>query len=112
MTGRRSQPRFAVSSPWEGVMRVLRNVVVDRTSRDELMAVSHAPGVSGEVMTLDLIGGGVAMALRVRVLNSRPIIMDGAVRHRLTLALLSSVAVDGPAEVSPPLATGLVVEAL
>jgi hypothetical protein len=74
-------------------MRVLRDVVVDRTAGDELMAVSHAPGVVGEAMTLDLIGDGSSLALKVGVLESRPVIIAGAVRHRLRLRLLTPPAV-------------------
>jgi hypothetical protein len=55
-----------------------------------MMAVSQAPGVLGETMTLDLMGGGMTMGLRVRVLESRPVIVAGSVRHRLRLGLLGS----------------------
>ena len=41
MSGRRSHPRFTVATPWDGAMRVLRDVVVDRVERDELLAISH-----------------------------------------------------------------------
>jgi hypothetical protein len=75
-------------------MRILRDVVVDRTSRDELMAVCHVPGVLGETMTLDLMGGGITLGLKVTVLESRPVVIDGAVRHRLRLGMVP-VAVDG-----------------
>ena len=75
MAGRRSHPRFAVANPWEGAVRILRDVVVDRTSRDEVMAVSQAPGVLGETMTLDLMGGGMTLGLRVKVIESRPVII-------------------------------------
>jgi hypothetical protein len=92
MAGRRSHQRFAVANPWEGAMRVLRDVVVDRTSRDEVMAVCQAPGVTGETMTLDLMGGGVTLGFRVTVLESRPVIVGGAVRHRLRLGLIPPVA--------------------
>ncbi|MEO7272761.1 MAG: hypothetical protein ABIX28_10695 [Vicinamibacterales bacterium] len=71
-------------------MRILRDVIVDRTSRDELMAVCQVPGVLGESMTLDLMGGGITLGLRVSVLESRPVVIDGAVRHRLRLGLISS----------------------
>jgi hypothetical protein len=105
MTGRRSHARFAVASPWQGVMRVLRDVVVNRTAREEVMAISHAPGVSGETMSLDLIGGGLALSLRVRVLESRPVIINGALRHRLRLCLLAPATgvrdVDLPRDVPP-----------
>lgn len=92
MSGRRSHPRFAVASPWDGAMRVLRDVVVDRLDRDELLAVSQAPAVPGETMSLDLVGGGMAMELRVQVIESRPVIVNGAVRHRIRLAVLRPAA--------------------
>jgi hypothetical protein len=85
MSGRRSHSRFVVANPWEGAVRVLRDVVVNRTDRNELLAVSHAPGIVGEGMSLDLMGGGLMMALRVRVIESRPVVVDGAVRHRIRL---------------------------
>lgn len=73
-------------------MRVLRDVIIDQTSADELLAVSQAPGVLGEDMVLDLFGGGVGMRLAVRVLESRPVIIEGAVRHRLRLAIVRPAA--------------------
>ena len=88
MSGRRSHPRFAVATPWDGAMRVLRDVVVDRVDTHELLAVSQAPAVAGEEMSLDLVGGGTALELRVRVIESRPVIVNGAVRHRIRLAVL------------------------
>ena len=88
MAGRRSHDRFAVANPWEGAMRVLRDVAVDRTSRNELMAVCQVPGVLGETMTLDLMGGGLTLGLKVTVLESRPVVIDGAVRHRLRLEMI------------------------
>jgi hypothetical protein len=85
MSGRRSHPRFAVATPWDGSMRVLRDVVVDRVNREELLVISQAPAIAGEEMSLDLVGGGTMMELRVRVIESRPVIIDGAVRHRIRL---------------------------
>src|SRR3954468_19753621 len=90
MAGRRSHHRFAVANPWEGAMRILRDVVVDRTSRDEFMAVCQLPGVTGETMTLDLVGSVPPLGLRWTVLESRPVVMDGAVRHRLRLGRIPS----------------------
>lgn len=98
MSGRRSHPRFAVAAAWDGAVRVLRDVVVDRVDREELLAVSGVPAIAGEEMSLDLVGGGRALELRVRVIESRPVIINGAVRHRIRLALLriaSSVELPG-----------------
>jgi len=86
--GRRSHPRFSVVNPWEGTMRVLRDVVVDRNGDSELYAVSMAPGVVGEEMSLELITGVSRRLLRVRVTDSRPVIVAGNVQHRLQLAVL------------------------
>lgn len=92
MSGRRSHPRFAVVTPWDGAMRVLREIVVQRTDADELLAVSHLPAVVGEEMTLDILASGAAMGLRVKVAESRPVVVAGSVRHRLRLTLLEQLA--------------------
>jgi hypothetical protein len=94
MSGRRSHPRFTVSDPWVGTMRVLRDVIVDRSSTEELLAVSHVPGIVGERMSLDLLGDGESLRLTVEVIESRPLIVDGAVRHRIRLGLLNGRPVD------------------
>ena len=71
-------------------MRVLRDVVIHRTNGEELQAVSNVPAVAGEEMTLDLMGAGATLGLKVRVIDSRPMMVEGSVRHRIRLALLSS----------------------
>ena len=102
MSGRRSHPRFAVVNPWEGVMRVLRAVVVDRVGENEVLAVSHAAGVIGEEMSLNLLGAGSNLTFKVRVLESSPVIVSGAVRHRIRLELVrepAEVTLETPSEV-------------
>lgn len=107
MSGRRSHPRFVVAIPWNGAMRVLRDVVVDRTGRDELLAVSHVPAITGEDMSLDLVSAGRSLELKVRVVESRPVIVEGAVRHRIRLVVtdlraLMSVVERSPVEAADP----------
>ncbi len=87
-------------------MRLLRDVVVNRTATQELTAVSNISGVVGEEMSLALLGAGADLGLRVKVLESRPVIVDGSLRHRLTFALvgngdLSQLPVDGSFRVLP-----------
>jgi hypothetical protein len=89
MTGRRSHPRYAVATPWDGSIRVLRDVVIHRTERDELHALSQVAVVAGEEMTLDLMGAGATLGLRVRVIDSRPVMVEGAVRHCIRLTVLN-----------------------
>jgi hypothetical protein len=103
MAGRRSHPRFAVATPWDGSMRVLKDVVLHKTDSDELLAVSRAPGIVGEEMTLDVMGAGASIGLRVRVIDSRPVIVDGTVCHRLRLFLLCQVN-NEETEIAPDIA--------
>jgi hypothetical protein len=100
MSGRRSHPRFGVSEPWSGAIRVLRDVVVNRSDADELLAVSHVAGVVGEQLSLDLLGGGASLGLKVTVLDSRPVIVNGSVRHRLRLGMVTAAVNEQPHE--PP----------
>ena len=73
-------------------MRVLRDVVIHRTEANELQAFSHVPAVAGEDMTLDVMGAGETVGLRVRVVDSRPVMVEGSVRHRIRLAVLNAEA--------------------
>ena len=93
MCARRSNPRFLVDSPWDGAMQVLREVVINRVyegEREEFIAVSTAPAVIGEVMSLDLMTGGSNVALSVRVLGSQPVMVNGNVRHEIRLGVESA----------------------
>ena len=88
MSGRRRHERFAPAQSWEGALRVLRDVIVQDGADGELIVFGGAPGVVDEVMTLDLAGAGQVVTLRVRVAESRPVILDGSVRHRIRLDVL------------------------
>ena len=55
-----------------------------------LVAYGYLPGVVGEVVRLDLSGGGRTISLDVRVGDSRPVIVDGGVRHRLSFEVVAS----------------------
>ena len=82
MSGRRSHTRFAVVRAPEGVLRVSRDVVVQSTANEQILALSHEPGVLGELVFLQLPEIG---ALHARVLESVPVMVDGSVRHQLRL---------------------------
>jgi hypothetical protein len=101
MSGRRSHPRFTVATPWDGTVRVLRDVVIQRSGPHEFLAVSQAPGLVGEEMSLDVMGGGASVGLRVRVIESAPMIFNGAVRHRIRLALINRVVTSATPDESP-----------
>ena len=85
MSGRRSHPRFAVLPSPEGVLRVRRDVTVQRKSTDDMVVVSRDPGVLGELVSVQ----SVALddeGITARVLESQLIVVDGSVRHQLRLS--------------------------
>ena len=94
MFGRRGYQRQVVPDGTKGVMRVLRDVVVqpvnhNEANHNEWLAVSREAGVVGEVLTLDRNVHHCTSSLRVRVANSQPVIVNGSVRHRMRLERLS-----------------------
>jgi hypothetical protein len=54
---------------------------------DELLAISQVPAAAGEELSLDLIAAGANLPLKVRVVESRPVIVNGVLRHRIRLTV-------------------------
>ena len=84
----RRDPRFLVSRPWEGMLRIPGDVVVEQhdAEQKEMWVVSSEPARREERFTLELTPPGQSLA--VRVIESSPVMMGGSVRHRLRLAIL------------------------
>lgn len=95
MAGRRRDQRYAPASPWDGSLRVLRDVIVHEEPEGTLVAFGRSPGVVGEELTLDLAGGGRVVRLAVRVLDSRPVVLEGGVRHRMRLDVVRATECGG-----------------
>jgi hypothetical protein len=68
----------------EGVLRVVRDVLVRRVEGDEFIAISGAAGRKGDVLTI-YFASDCDSPVPVRVADSAPTIIDGAVRHELRL---------------------------
>ena len=98
MSGRRSHQRFEVSPSSYGTLRVTKDIVVQRVEHDELIVVSREPGVRDERMFVQFPDGDPDGGMSVQVVESRPIIVQGAVRHLLRLRVVSmpARAVDTP----------------
>jgi hypothetical protein len=88
MPGRRRDQRFTLSVPWEGALRVLNDVVIERLDEREVWVLSSAPALRDEVLTLDTTCAEAPVTLNVRVTNSVPMVVDGVVRHRIRLAIV------------------------
>ncbi len=85
MSGRRSHSRFTIIPASEGVLRILTDVVVQQSDSRELVAISREPGIVGEVLAAQIMSRQGTMHTAVRVAESRPLVSDGTVRHRLRL---------------------------
>ena len=88
MRGKRRDPRFALTVPWEGSLRVPDDVIVERCNDSEVWVVSTSPARVDEVMTLDVTGSGSPVTMNVRVVESVPVLIEGVVRHGLRLVIL------------------------
>jgi hypothetical protein len=93
MSGRRVHYRFGDVNA-EGTLRVLRDVTVRRGGTDELVATSSEPAARGELFTLEPAGAGTAAAIAVCVVDSRPAMVGGRIRHRLRLKAVDAELAD------------------
>jgi hypothetical protein len=60
---------------------MLRDVLIERVGRDEILVISRQAAVVGEAVRIEMGDFGLA----AKVAESRPFATDGTVRHRLTL---------------------------
>jgi hypothetical protein len=97
MSGRRNQSRVTFLNS-SGVLRVSRDVIVEKPEHDEFVAVSSEPGVPGDVLTIALCGKHDREIVTVRVTASRPRLVNGGVKHELTLVRVDSQTDHGGAE--------------
>lgn len=83
MLGRRSYARLTIVDGAEGVLRLTRDVGLRERTNGDWIAISREAGVLGETLVMAVMDDGVTVA--ANVVESRPILLDGAVRHRLRL---------------------------
>lgn len=87
MLGRRSHARCVIPASIEGILSVSRDVLVQARDLEHVTAVSREPGVPGERGQLTLPPPD-AESVAVRLSTSRPVVIEGAVRHVLQLKLV------------------------
>ncbi len=98
MTDRGRNKRFGFAGAADSSVRVFPDVVVHKDGDGEWSGISRLPVEPGETFVLDVveidsIDGDVRRRLPVCVIESRPVIVDGELCHRIRLhtAILSSV---------------------
>jgi hypothetical protein len=88
MLGRRHDKRFRLTEPGEGTLRIFRDVIAQQNGDHEWIAISREPAVPGETLVLDVFDtdeGELQGRFTVGVIESRPVILDGDVQHRIRL---------------------------
>jgi hypothetical protein len=84
MSGRRNHERYVVVNG-NGSLSVVRDVTIWHADDNEFVATSEAPAIAGELLTLERIVDGEMSVAQVFVLESRPMFVNGRLRHRLLL---------------------------
>ena len=92
MSGRRSHSRFAIKPSPEGVLRVLRDIVMHSATQEHMVVVSRDPGVLGELVSVQ--SPYSARGVMARVLESQLVVVDGNVRHQLRLRQENGTSAD------------------
>ncbi len=91
---RRRDSRLEIANT-EGVLRVLRDVTVNRTDDGDFIVIGSEAGTPGEVLTIQIAADGNRPVL-VRVTDSYPTIIGGRVRHELRLMPFNREVVQAP----------------
>jgi hypothetical protein len=91
MSGRRGNCRYGVMNA-DATVRILREVTVQNGVEGEFVAISVEPAASGDVFTLERIASQSKISSRVRVIESRPAVVNGSVRYRLRLKLIAEAS--------------------
>ena len=81
MLGRRSHVRVSIESGAEGILSLARDIAVRVNSDGNLVGVCRDAVAIGEHVRVVLADDDVL----VEVIESKPVICDGAVRHRLLM---------------------------
>jgi len=102
MLGRRMHPRYLLASPVEGSLHVREDVVIEQWEGDELVVLAPEPLSPHERVSLEFPGDARRRA-HVRVVESKPAVAaDGAIRHRLRLAVETHAAHAAPSGATEP----------
>jgi len=99
--GRRSHQRLSFSKSCPGSLHVFRDVQLEEASGDRIVAMARHVGIAGQLLTMEILDSN-GTVLDVCVTESRPVVMDGAVRHRLQLQIM--LPKEGPFDLAAPAA--------
>src|SRR4051794_17727721 len=90
VSDRRRYKRYRLTEGLEGTVRLFPDIVAAPHGEDEWIAMGREAAVPGETLFLDIVRFAIGQRelrhrLPVCVIDSRPIILDGEVRHWIRL---------------------------
>jgi len=90
VSDRRRPGRFRLTEAAESNARIYVDVIAEPHGDNEWIATGREPAVPGETLILDIVvldtdEGELCQRFPVCVIDSRPIILDGDMRHRIRL---------------------------
>jgi hypothetical protein len=74
-------------------MRVLSDAIVQRREEGGWFAMTREPATAGEILVLDVAFDEGTRGVKVMVTDSRPVMVNGAVRHGFVLLPLTEDSV-------------------
>ena len=89
MGDRRRHQRFVMTDACEGTFQLLEDVTIEDVSADQLRLLSVSPAKPGEVVSVEVPGeqGNGNAVFRGQVAESRPVMTDGTLRHRVVVKM-------------------------
>jgi hypothetical protein len=94
MQGRRRETRFLMSPPWAGALHTLEDVIVERIAESDIWVLSSTPANRDDGLIFEMSNNGYASGVKVRVTESRPVVVDDRLQHRLRLQVINGTAAD------------------
>jgi hypothetical protein len=85
----------------EGTFQLLEDVTIEDVSADQLRLLSVSPATPGEVVSVEVPGeqGNGNAVFRGQVAESRPVMTDGSLRHRVVVKMTSPGDESSPGDV-------------
>lgn len=75
----------------EGTFQLLEDVTIEDVSADQLRLLSISPAKPGEIVSVEVPGeeGNGNAVFRGQVAESRPVMTDGSLKHRVVVNMTS-----------------------
>jgi hypothetical protein len=92
MPGRRKDSRYLMSPPWSGAIHTFEDVIVERIGEGAIWVLSGSPANKEDELVFEMPNNGHSHGVAVRVVESRPVVIDERLQHRIRLQVVGADA--------------------